>query len=214
MQIISDIAVIAASFVVIWGINAWRREFKGKRRIELAEDTLTLFYKAERAIEAIRFPIYDLREGQNRKQEEQETPEQKQARDQASVTFKKIKENADIFDELYALRFRFMARFGKENAEPFDDIRGIVNQIWVYAQELARLWAKQFSNRTLSEEEEKIIREFQQVIWYSGKDDEITTKVKNIVKSVEGICRPIIDDRNSVFFNLLRKIPGISRWIK
>jgi len=77
LQIIRDVAVMAASLVAIWGINAWRREFKGKRDMQLAEDVLCLLYQAEHAIEAIRFPIYDLAQGRSREPEKNETPEQK-----------------------------------------------------------------------------------------------------------------------------------------
>ena len=52
LEIVNTIAIIAASVVAIYGINAWRKEFQGKRNIELAEEVLCLFYRAERAIEA------------------------------------------------------------------------------------------------------------------------------------------------------------------
>ncbi len=45
-------AIAAISFVV--GISTWRREFVGKRRIELAESVLALFYEAADAIQEIR----------------------------------------------------------------------------------------------------------------------------------------------------------------
>ncbi len=192
LQIIRDIAVTAASLVAILGINAWKREFKGKRDMQLAEDVLCLFYRAERAIEAIRFPIYDLAQGRSREPQEGETPEQKQARDQAYVVFKKIKDHGDIFDQLYALRFRFMVRFGKDKAKPFDDLKGIVSEIWVAAQQLAELWTIRLQRRELSEDTRKEIKEHERVIWYSGDKDKIRSRLSNILKEIEGICKPII----------------------
>ncbi len=151
LEIINTIAIITASGVAIYGINAWRKEFQGKRKIELAEEALCLFYRAERAIEAIRYPLYDLAQGQTREPEANETPEQKQARDRAYVIFKKVMEHGEIFDELHKLRFRFMVSFGKENAKLFDDLKRIVDEIWVSSKNLAELWTKKLECTVISD---------------------------------------------------------------
>ena len=193
LQIIRDLAVIIASIVTILGISAWKREFKGKRDMELAEDVLCLFYRAEHVIEAIRFPLYDLAEGQSRQHERDETPKQKQARDRAYVVFKKIMEHRDIFDELYKVRFRFMARFGKANAKPFDEMKRIVDTIWVSARRLAELWAKDPPISGRSQATQNQIDKHQAVIWQGWGEDKIETQLRQIVKSIEEICRPIIE---------------------
>jgi hypothetical protein len=208
VELVSKIAVIAASAAAIWGINAWRREFKGKRDIELAEDVLCLFYRAERAIEAIRFPMWDLREGQTRDVQADETPERKEARDRANVVFKRIRDNSSTFDELHALRFRFMARFGRDKAKPFDDLRTIVNEVWVAAEELAELWEKELRGRAVSEED---IKEYTRIIWWHGRKDEIAGRLRVAVESIESMCRPIIDGQNSRHLGLRRKVPAIEK---
>ena len=38
------VATIVAAGTAVWGICAWRREYTGKRRIDLAEDVLALIY--------------------------------------------------------------------------------------------------------------------------------------------------------------------------
>jgi len=200
LEMIRDIAVIVASLSAVYSLGTWRREFRGKRDIELAEKVLELFYKAERAIEAIRFPIYDLRVGQEREPEKNEMPEQKKARDRAWVVFKKIRDHADIFEQLYAMRFRFMARFGKDKVMPFDEIKEVVDEIWVSAQELAELWAVQMERGEFADEQTmKETKKFQEVIWYCGKRDQVKPRLKRSVSEIEGICRPIIDVK-SLFF--------------
>lgn len=47
IDLIQGASVIIASCVAIFGINAWRKEFVDKRRIELAEEVLALFYQAK-----------------------------------------------------------------------------------------------------------------------------------------------------------------------
>jgi hypothetical protein len=202
-QIISSIATIIASGVAIWGVNAWKR----KKDMEFAEEVLSLFYQAERAIEDIRNRVYDLAKGQSREPEKDETPEQKQARDRAYVVFKKIMEYGNIFDKLHTMRFRYMARFGKDKAGPFDEIKNIVDDIWVSAQRLTELWEEQATmqkiGQKLSTENQKEIADYEKVIWSSWRKepDLIKSRIKEAVRDIEAICRPIIKGGWLVFFN-------------
>ena len=47
-------AIIVASLTAIYGINAWRRELRERRRMELAEEALTAIYEIKDAISSIR----------------------------------------------------------------------------------------------------------------------------------------------------------------
>jgi len=40
---IKELSLLIGIWVVIYGVDSWRREHKGKRQIELAEETLSLF---------------------------------------------------------------------------------------------------------------------------------------------------------------------------
>lgn len=62
-DILQSISMILACWAVIAGIDAWRREFVGKRRIELAEETLEAFYALRDAIAFIRNPFSSTQEG-------------------------------------------------------------------------------------------------------------------------------------------------------
>ena len=53
LDFISSVAVLIAALTFIAGVSAWRREFVGKRRIELAESVLAMFYEAEDVIKQI-----------------------------------------------------------------------------------------------------------------------------------------------------------------
>jgi hypothetical protein len=67
IDIAQIVSVLVASLVAIRGIQAWRREFVGKRRIELAEEVLALFYQAKDAIGWIRFSLCCTTESSTRK---------------------------------------------------------------------------------------------------------------------------------------------------
>jgi hypothetical protein len=203
VELVGNIGVIVASGAAIWGVSAWRREFRGKRDMELAEDVLELFYRAERAIEAIRFPIWNLADGRTRSPEPNETPEEKEARDRAYVIFKRIKDHSDIFEQLYTLRFRFMARFGRDSAKPFDEMKRVIDTIWVCTRHLAEYWAEQLreGERTHPSIKDEI-REYERVISYAGAKDQTESRVRDIIAEVEGTCRPIIEGKGSLVFRL------------
>ena len=39
------VAIISACWAIVSGVGAWKREFVGKRRIELAEEALSCFFE-------------------------------------------------------------------------------------------------------------------------------------------------------------------------
>jgi len=135
---LQTVAVVIASLVAIWGVNAWRREYTGKRNIDLAEEVLALFYQARDAIRGIRSPFGHSGEGFTREASEDETPEEKRTRDSAYVPFERYERHQEMFGRLGALRYRFAARFGKEYRRPFDDIERVINQILLNANRKAR----------------------------------------------------------------------------
>ncbi len=101
-DIIQSGAVTIASIVAIYGISAWRVEFIGKRRIELAEDVLALFYQAKDAIEAMRSSFGYVGEGTTRQPRSDEKPEHKESLDQAYVLIERYNKYADVFSRLHA----------------------------------------------------------------------------------------------------------------
>jgi len=114
-QILQSVSVIFACLSIVLGVDAWRREYVGKRKIDLAEDVLTLFYQARDAVGRIRTPWHQNEEGKTRKPGEYETPEQKELLDRAYVIFERYEKEQEIFNKLVVIRYRFMARFGKKN---------------------------------------------------------------------------------------------------
>ena len=90
MAIAEIIAASVASFAVIYGVNAWRREYVGKRKIELAEEVLALFYEARDVISYIRNPFSVAGEGSTRNAAPNESPEEKQINDNPMSSLKDI----------------------------------------------------------------------------------------------------------------------------
>lgn len=79
------VAVVSACWAIILGIGAWKREFIGKRQIELAELTLAKFFEIKDAIALIRNPFAATGEGETRQRSENESPNDSQLLDRAYI---------------------------------------------------------------------------------------------------------------------------------
>jgi hypothetical protein len=193
-SVIYAVATIFAACVAIYGVNSWKREFRGKRRIELAEEVLSLFYQAKDAIEHIRSPMGYSNEGYTRKQDENETPEQTAAWNMAYVAFERYEKWQETFNKLQSLRYRFMVQIGKEEAEPFNEIRKVINRIFSASRRLSQLWVQRghaFSNERLEKLAESI-QKYEAIFWSGEENDEIGDRVNKAVSQMERTCRRII----------------------
>lgn len=209
ISLIRDLSVLLAAWTAIYGIDSWRREFRGKRDIELAEEVLALFYEARDAIASIRSPLGYEGEGNSRKAAPNETPEQKKARDRAFVVFERYGKYSELFSRLHASRYRFMARFGRDRARPFDEIRKALNAIFISAQMLSDLWARGswFSSPEHEQRHEEQRQRHESVFWQIG-EDEVTSQVDVAVAEIEATCSAIIEGKSSLFGILNRTVFG------
>jgi hypothetical protein len=200
-EILRDISLILASWTAIYGIDAWRREYRGKRKMELAEEALCLFYETRDAIRSIRSPFGYGGEGENRKVSGEETPEQKKARDEAFVVFERYQRHQELFSKLYAMRYRFMANFGKHAAEPFDMIKKVINEIFISARMLSEMWSKNFEHWSEERTEKHIeqVRKHENIFWWSGSEDPIDKRVDEAVSRIEETTKAIIESKGTLF---------------
>ena len=194
VKILESIAIILASLIasgtVIYGVNAWRREYIGKRKLELAEEVLALFYEARDVISYIRSPFGFAGEGSTRNAAPNESPEEKQINDNAYVVFERYNKRQDLFNKLYSMRYRYMAQFGKDSAKPFDDLHKIVNEIFVSARMLSHYWKEQGRRQWQSQAEfEKHLEEMRKheaVFWEKSSDeDPIIPRVDEVISDIE-----------------------------
>lgn len=201
-EILKDFSIIVASCTAIYGIGSWRREYIGKKHVELAEEVLCLFYEAKDAVQHIRNPFGQSNEGSSRKADENETPEQKQAFDRAYVLIERFNTHIELFNKMHSIRYRFMAQFGTDAGKPFEDFRRTLNEIQVSAQALARAWAenyRHFRTETQQTYHNDFIKKQENIFWEGlHEEDTIKPKVEKCIDDIEKICRPIIDNK-SVF---------------
>ncbi len=191
---ITAISVAIAALAFVFGVNAWRREFVGKRRIELAENVLALFYEAQDAIREIRSPFSFGGEGSTRKRSEHEREEETQILDQAYVVFERYQKREKLFAELRSMKYRVMATFGSNAGKFFDEINAILNEIFSAANILGtHFWKRQGQVRMNEEEFQKHLNgmnKFEGIFGLQGEDnDVIVPRVRSAVEKIEAVAR-------------------------
>lgn len=194
IEFIKDLSVVIGLWLVFYKIAAWHLEHRGKRNIELAEDTLALFYEAKDAFTLIRNPMGFSSETDSIKQESGENEEKFQARKQASVIFVRYDQHRELFNKIYSIRYRFMAQIGKNNAKPFDDLNQIIKKIILSARQLSRSWArKRFPNEEEENKHWEKVRKTEDIFWDTfSEDDPINPKLDKVIEDIEKICKEVI----------------------
>ena len=208
IELIKQVSILIAIWVAIYGIDSWRREHIGKRQMELAEDALALFYEAADAIKHIRHPASFSHEIDDIERGENESEKDYDARKTASIVFKRYNDHQELFNKLHAMRYRFMAQVGKQEAKPFDDIRTIVNEITISARMLARLWPRDYfrTDEQLKKHQEQI--EKHEAVFWEGleEDDPINPRVETVLKEIESTCQSVIIGKGTIHGFLNKKI--------
>ncbi len=201
LDLIQAGSIVFASLMAVYGIAAWRREHTGKKKIDLAEEVLGLFYQAQYTINNyIRDSLTTSGDGSTRPIGDEAEPEWvKKARNQYFVPVERHQQQGELFGRIHSIRFRFMAAFGKEKAEPFNELSMVIKTIYAASIEL-RLGVsdspEQLSAPSVKSAEKDKTRteELKRTIWAGlKKDDPTANELDQIIQKVEGTCRPVLE---------------------
>lgn len=203
-DIVQTVTVIGTCWTIIAGINAWKREFMGKRRIELAEQALAQFYELDEILRFVRNPFAGPEEGKSRTRGAGETPEQAQLLDQAYVVFERIKAKESELNQFRAIKFRFMATFGKDAGSIFDDTTAVFHSVIISASALgSHYWPRQGRVQMSPEENERHLKEMQrhqEVFWDSGSaEDPTRLRMAAVQTRLEEVVRPSIEEASKLY---------------
>lgn len=192
---LDSLAVIIASGVAIWGINAWRREHVGKRRIDLAEEALALFYEARDVINGSRSAIGSTKERLAAAQAISEAATAPTDSARAAVITWRLYQRGDLFGRIRTLRYRFSAVFGWDAAKSFYDL--VALRDYVIAAEEEFLMIEEVLPTLRSDARDKQvsrIKELLPILHHGRTQSDPTTQQSNaIIDRVEQVCRPIIE---------------------
>lgn len=203
-------SVVAACWAIITGVGAWKREFIGKRKIELAEETLAAYFEINDAIAYIRSPFSSNTEGSTRERSPHETEAERQLLDRGYIVFERYEKKKDIFVRFSTLKYKFMAVFGPKTEDIFTDTHQVINSIFESANMLAtHYWQRQGRVQMEVDEFQKHLDEMRQhqgIFWDRyNKNDEVREKLSTIQTSLESVTKPCFEEPMKTFTIFTKK---------
>jgi len=191
-NLMTGLAAVVAGWAGVRGLNAWRTEMVGRRKTELAEEVLAGFYRARDILTWARFPASDDNDGGEDDRPGAGPDDEELERGEIFTPVDRLTKESQVFSELQASRYRFMAYFGEEAARPFEEIRAIRSEVIDSAHNLIRTYGQE---PTGSEEARR--NQWEAAIgWGEGDGDTLRRRLDLAVKAIEQTCRPLIEERH------------------
>jgi hypothetical protein len=193
------LAIVSACWAIISGIGAWKREFIGKRKIELAEETLSVFFEIKDAIAFIRNPWSSGDEGATRQKATHETESESQLLNRGYIVFERYESKKEIFVRFNTLKYKFMAVFGSDTEKIFKDTNQSLNSIFISSNMLAtHYWKRQGRIQMEPDEFQKHLDEMHKhegIFWdkYS-ENDEIRNQLAVTQSELENVTKPCFEE--------------------
>lgn len=197
--IAQTLSIISACWAIISGVGAWKREFIGKRKIELAEETLATFFEIKDAIRFIRNPWSSGNEGKSRQRNERESEAESQLLDRGYIVFERYEAKKDIFVRFNTLKYKFMASFGAETETIFANTNKTLNSIFTAANMLStHYWQRQGRVHMEKGEFQKRLDEMHRhegIFWdLQTEDDGIHKELAEIQIQLETVTKPSFEE--------------------
>jgi len=205
-EVINSISAITAALSFLYGINAWRYEYIGKKKIELTEEVLAKFYQAEDIIKEIRSPWSNSEEGASRLRRDDERKEETALLNRAYIVIERYKKKDEFFSELFALKYRFMSVFGQDSGSSFSELSSVLKDIFGASYMLGTYyWPRQGRVQMEEGEFKKHLDEMHKkeaIFWDMGENhDEIGSRVRSAVEKIENIAKNSYRRDNNFLIN-------------
>jgi hypothetical protein len=113
------VAIVSACWAIIAGVGAWKREFIGKRRIELAELVLAKFFEVKDAIAFIRNPFSSKDEGKSRERGPVEYGQDSDLLDRGYIVVERYQKRETTFTDFLYVEIQMHGDFWRRNREYF-----------------------------------------------------------------------------------------------
>ncbi len=202
LQVVSLLATVIAAGTAIWGICAWRREYTGKRRIDLAEEILALVYEARDVLASVRSPLGQENKGQTCPGAPDATDKEKAMLCAAYIPIERCSSRQEIFARIRSLRYRFMAQHGKDAGQPFEELDLVRRSLSLpfYSMKIRLRDLQRKKSTTDSKEYDKKLEELWED-WNRTKDkdefneegeDLILRECDAVIDKFETLCRQAI----------------------
>jgi hypothetical protein len=186
--IVQAISIAVTAYFAVKSLRAWRQQLVGKRRFEIAEETIVAAYRVREALEWIRSPASWSGEATDRTKEAGETEAVAQMRDTYFVPLKRIKETSEDFSQLGKTKLLARIHFGEPAEVAIQELIRIRHQVSV----AARMLVDHVGDRN-GDLDNKFWEKLRWEIWATDdENDQLTPKISLTVKKIEEICTPYL----------------------
>jgi len=186
------LAILVTAIFATRGLHAWRGQLVGKRKFEIAEETLLAAYKVKNAMSYVRNPGAFSGEGGTRPRSDAESADDlARAKDVYFVPLERMQKTSGDFAEFEKQRLLCQVHFGADAIRPFDAILGARHTVAVAARMLISTAGDRLVQPGFREQ-------LKGQIWesYSSEGDvskdSITKSVVDAVTEIEAMCRPYL----------------------
>ncbi|WP_068878244.1 MULTISPECIES: hypothetical protein [unclassified Phenylobacterium] len=181
--LLAGLAALVAGWAALRGLGTWRAELVVRRKTELAEEVLAQFYQARDVLTWARTPAISGSRGGDH-----DAPSVGPHRS-LSAPIERITEESELFSQLHANRYRFIAYFGERASSAFEEIRAVHTEVVVAAGELVR-------DSAVSAAGAEPTRGLWEgaIGWGQGEDDRLSRRVDDAVRQIEQVCLPLIQE--------------------
>ena len=173
-----------------FGFRTWRKQRWLERRQAVAEQVLAEFYEARDIIRAARQPGSFSGEGESREPIEGESEAEAKYRNALYVPAERLLRQNEFFAKLEASKYRFMALFGQEQAEPFDKLKGMRNRVLISSGMLIRTYNEDRDRK--GKRPEHYENWEHDIGWIDPEKDELAKDVEAVIAAMETVCRPLL----------------------
>jgi hypothetical protein len=182
------IVIVFVAIPAFLGLNTWRVQLVGRKKVELAEEALTLAYELQEVIEYARCPLTYVGEGENRERRDQEDESVQHRNDVLYSRVARLSEYAEEFARLRTVGLRFRAYFGEQAQDAITTFAKTRMEIF---NAVSMLMTEDPEDKY----ELDLRKELKGVVWSHHSEklpNEIKERINDAVVEIEGVCRPVL----------------------
>jgi hypothetical protein len=187
--VVQAAAIVITAIFAVLGLRAWRGQLIGKRKVEIAEETLVLVYKIRNAIAYARLPVHGAKEGLSRGRELAEDENFRKLRDSYFVSVERLRAYDEDFAKLERQILLCEVYFEVELGARLADLIKVRATIVTSSRKLLVSDA----DEPLQPAEMPELKRCEAVIWdYGDFGDETTAIINKAVAEIERRLRPYL----------------------
>jgi len=177
LEIIISFAALAGIVIAYFGLRTWNAQLKGTTRYKIAKDILAKTFKLRDQFSRARAPFMSSAEISNACDGKEDSNEDLSFK----AHVKRLNKLNDVKRELEIIKLEADAVFGRKETE---EIQSLIDKVYEVNRSFNE--TQEMKNKTLNEEEWKIMKEVRSVLYGTGSaKDKFGQEIDTLVNEIE-----------------------------